>query len=524
MYMTKKNGFTTVELIVTFTLVSVITYFLLEIIIVLKNIYSDSGIRTNVLTQQALLSEKINYDFRTKKVYVAVKCGDTCARFLFKDGTDKQLNYDRKTNIITYGSFKERLINGSSFGNIQMTANTVATSDNNIKYDGILRLNIPIYNKNFEGEDFGINVVYQYNSKECSISGLKVVDIPNTKKIITLIGNENDISFVGMKYNDPGYYLYDTESKTTTLNDPSVEVIGNVLNEENGVYTIRYRYKDPYGGVVYETTRTVTTLKPTYDFKYTGDSQKLTIPVTGVYQIETWGASGGGTDRMKGFGGYTSATALLTKDDVAYIYVGGEGLTGNNQNGGFNGGGKSGSGDISIAGSGGGASDIRLNGKAFTDRIIVAGGGAGGGSRNDSSFSCYGGFGGGTTGGIGECSSDTYLGGAGTQTGGGAAASYTTNCTTVATAGSLGLGGNGASYSYSSSNFAGGGGGGGYYGGGGGSRYGGGGGGSGYCKNTLSDCNLLNGQDTFINPNNGYFEKGHNGNGYVRIKIISITN
>ena len=85
MYMTKKNGFTTVELIVTFTLVSVITYFLLEIIIVLKNIYSDSGIRTNVLTQQALLSEKINYDFRTKKVYVAVKCGDTCARFLFKD-------------------------------------------------------------------------------------------------------------------------------------------------------------------------------------------------------------------------------------------------------------------------------------------------------------------------------------------------------------------------------------------------------------------------------------------------------
>ena len=282
MYMTKKNGFTTVELIVTFTLVSVITYFLLEIIIVLKNIYSDSGIRTNVLTQQALLSEKINYDFRTKKVYVAVKCGDTCARFLFKDGTDKQLNYDRKTNIITYGSFKEKLINGSSFGNIQMTANTVATSDNNIKYDGILRLNIPIYNKNFEGEDFGINVVYQYNSKECSISGLKVVDIPNTKKIITLIGNENDISFVGMKYNDPGYYLYDTESKTTTLNDPSVEVIGNVLNEENGVYTIRYRYKDPYGGVVYETTRTVTTLKPTYDFKYTGDSQKLTIPITGV--------------------------------------------------------------------------------------------------------------------------------------------------------------------------------------------------------------------------------------------------
>ena len=72
MYMTKKNGFTTVELIVTFTLVSVITYFLLEIIIVLKNIYSDSGIRTNVLTQQALLSEKINYHFITKKFYVAV--------------------------------------------------------------------------------------------------------------------------------------------------------------------------------------------------------------------------------------------------------------------------------------------------------------------------------------------------------------------------------------------------------------------------------------------------------------------
>ena len=44
--MKTKKGFTTVELLVSITLVTVIVFFLIELIFVMKNIFTDSGIRT----------------------------------------------------------------------------------------------------------------------------------------------------------------------------------------------------------------------------------------------------------------------------------------------------------------------------------------------------------------------------------------------------------------------------------------------------------------------------------------------
>lgn len=523
--MAKNKGFTTVELIVTFSLVSVISLFLLQIIIVLKDIYIDAGVKTNLLTQQAILSEKINHDFRAKKVLIAYKCGDNCVKFHFNDHTEKELKYDRDNNTLIYGSFKEELLTGSSFGNIKMTSKTLSAPkyDKN-KLNGILSISLPIYNKNFKGEDFGINVVYQYNSYITSISGINVVDTPNTEKIIYLIGADEDISFEGVEYKDPGYYLYDTKNKTLSLNDPSVEVTGGVFNEYGKTYSLIYRYKDPFGNIISEVSRQVNVVRSVSTYKYSGNEQKFVVPISGVYKIEAWGASGGGSKRMKGLGGYTVGTYELSKGDDILIYVGGEGTLGSNAQGGFNGGGKAGAGDTFLAGSGGGATDVRLNGNELSKRIIVAGGGAGAGSRSDSSFVCYGGTAGGATGGIGNCSSNTYLGGGGTQSSGGAAATYKTNCTTVATAGGLGIGGNGASYAYSSSKFAGGGGGGGYYGGGGGSRYGGGGGGSGYCSPSMSTCTIYSGTDTFTSPTGNSLEIGHEGNGLLSITLISVTN
>ncbi len=151
----------------------------------------------------------------------------------------------------------------------------------------------------------------------------------------------------------------------------------------------------------------------------------------------------------------------------------------------------------------------------------MGGGGGGGGSRNDSTIACYGGVGGGASGSVGRCTADSYLGGAGTNESGGAAATYKTNLTENPTAGTLGIGGNGASYVNGTENYAAGGGGGGYYGGGGGSRYGGGGGGSGLCGGVT--CQTYKGTDTFVSPDDKTDEKGHAGNGVVKITLVSIN-
>lgn len=525
--MKTKKGFTTVELLVSVTLVTVIVFFLIELIFTMKNIFTDSGIKTKLLAKQALISEKINYDFRTKKLIIATKCGDNCAEFLFSDGTQKMLTYNRKTLELTYGNYKENLVKGSSFGNVIISSETIATTNDINEDNGILTIHIPIQSKYFKNQDFGITVIYQYNSNVTSISGVDLKDVINTDKKIMLIGTENDIKIKGTVYNDPGYYLYDNDTSDVIKDDPRVKVTGHVGDEVGSVYHLYYKYYDDNGNILNEISRNVTVVSSTYEFSYTGKAEDLIIPVSGIYKLEAWGASGGGTSTMKGYGGYASGTYSIEKDTLLKIYVGGQGVTktdGTVSPGGFNGGGASGASTNNKASSGGGASDIRLKNSNLNSRILVAGGGGGGGCRNDTSFTCSGGPGGGATGGNpGTCSASSYTGTGGSESAGGTAGSYTTNCSTTATAGALGVGGVGSTCSTSGNAYAAGGGGGGYYGGGGGARYGGGAGGSGYCDPNVQSCTLYSGNELFTTTDGKSYELGHNGHGFVKITLISVT-
>ena len=525
--MKTKKGFTTVELIVSISLCTIIVFFLIELIFIIKDIYSDSGIKTKLLAKQALLSEKINHDFRTKKLTIATSCGNNCVEFLFNDGTQKQLKYRRDEEEIIYGNFKEELVDGSSFGDVIIRSESLADSNDTKELNGILTIHIPIYNKYFEKEDFGITVVYQFNSNTTSIAGINLKDAISSGKKIMLVGSSTDVKIEGTKYNDPGYYLFNPETGQMSLNDPSIKVTGNIGNEPNTTYTLYYKFYNENGIVADEIQRKITVVKQTYDFEYTGKEEEIQIPISGIYKLEAWGASGGGSSTMKGLGGYSSGNYTFTKGTTVKVYVGGSGVTATSgvaAKGGFNGGGNSGVSTTNLASSGGGASDIRVNDNKLSSRILVAGGGGGGGCRNDSSYTCSGGAGGGTNGLLaGTCSAASYIGTGGSQTAGGLAAAYTANCTSYATAGTLLTGGMGSTYSNGSSTYAAGGGGGGYYGGGGGSRYGGGAGGSGYCSPDIQSCNLSNGTSLFSAPDGKTYELGHNGNGFVKITLVSIT-
>lgn len=106
-----------------------------------------------------------------------------------------------------------------------------------------------------------------------------------------------------------------------------------------------------------------------WTFSFTGSEQVFTSPCKGNYQLELYGAQGGGYDSYAGANGsYTTGQIRLEKENNLYIYAGGSG--GNN---GYNGGG-SGSETQAI---GGGATDIRLNGNSIENRIMVASGGGG---------------------------------------------------------------------------------------------------------------------------------------------------
>lgn len=138
-----------------------------------------------------------------------------------------------------------------------------------------------------------------------------------------------------------------------------------------------------------------------WSYQYTGNVQSFTVPATGTYKIEAWGAQGanGGLsgrnadysdwnvgDSKGRKGSYQSGNIYLQKGDILYIYCGG---AASGATGGWNGGGN-GAGYKSEAtrqdantttqtsgfsAGGGGATDVRKNGTNLSNRILVAGGG-----------------------------------------------------------------------------------------------------------------------------------------------------
>ncbi len=244
-------------------------------------------------------------------------------------------------------------------------------------------------------------------------------------------------------------------------------------------------------------------------------SGAYTVPVTGVYQLETWGQQGLDNVTVNtgvqygGEGGYATGDVTLTAGTILYYNV--------NVGGGIAAPG--------AGGNGGGASDFRLGGNTLYNRILVAGGGGG--------MAWSGAWTGDPGGGLiapseGGLTGQTFLGG-GTQTAGGQGAYFNSGwpfyTITRSGSGSLGQGGNTVQ--------GGGAGGGGYYGGGAGisDEYGsdtGGAGGSSYIGgvtngSTIAGSSSVYDPNTMPSPTGGTEIDGHKGNGYAKITPISTS-
>lgn len=165
-------------------------------------------------------------------------------------------------------------------------------------------------------------------------------------------------------------------------------------------------------------------------FTYKGTGQDYTVPKSGEYLLEVWGAQGGNaaghsghrtaqnqpiSQASGGLGGYTKGRIKLERNQKLYVFVGGQGnhYTGSSTTkitGGFNGGGSSnGCSKFGCGAGGGGATHIStvndvLHKLSKSDVLIVSGGGGGAWGIVNTIYSTYrglseGGQGGGLIGG-----------------------------------------------------------------------------------------------------------------------------
>ena len=157
-----KKGFTLVELITTFALASVIIVLLINVIVIIKSIYSNTNVKTELLINQSNLSNAMNKVISSDNVVTYDECNDSdfCYNFKFYDGESSKLIITN--NVIRFGNYTYKLKNDSRVENPSVTKEHISgIYDNN---DTFLIIKIPIRNDKYPSEDFGINLIYPYNS------------------------------------------------------------------------------------------------------------------------------------------------------------------------------------------------------------------------------------------------------------------------------------------------------------------------------------------------------------------------
>ena len=232
------------------------------------------------------------------------------------------------------------------------------------------------------------NLAYNEDDFRVEITNLKINDVDSLiqisedKKSFTFSGTGNEkIEYTVTNFS----YQYDTNISLTCIPDDNILVnqIGNLeaqnketreltntsLNEVTCTINIEKISRTEYANEMCKIAQGYE-----WTFDYTGDEQEFTIPCSGEYKIELWGASGGyyqhGPYKSGSLGGYVAGNINLSKNKNLYVYVGQHNIVDKTFNG---------SNNLYVP-SGGGATDIRLengnwdNFNSLKSRIIVASG------------------------------------------------------------------------------------------------------------------------------------------------------
>ena len=159
----KQNGFTLVELITTFALTATIIILLLNVVVVIKNLYTNTNIKTELYINQSNLSNVLNSKIRNGNLISLSECSEgqdylLCKIFEFNNEEIKLLV---KEKSITFGSYVYKLDDNTK---------VISPSLNDTEYlsngDNILNLKIPIVNELYPDIDFGINLIHVYLPNE----------------------------------------------------------------------------------------------------------------------------------------------------------------------------------------------------------------------------------------------------------------------------------------------------------------------------------------------------------------------
>lgn len=179
--MKNNKGFSTLELIVSFSLTMIIVIVLFEIIIYMKELYEKSVTQTELVNRQNLLTDYIYTDLSNLDVASVSACGDNCLQFDFYNSDNKQLKWDLSYGTVSYENYTISLINNTNFDQTLSLPDYDGSELTGVKIcnlsagfsgsvDSYLSIKLPITNSLFPERDFGLNILYTYDSNVTTIN------------------------------------------------------------------------------------------------------------------------------------------------------------------------------------------------------------------------------------------------------------------------------------------------------------------------------------------------------------------
>ena len=106
-----KKGFTLIELLVSISLVSLVAYFLFQIIFVIRDIYAEKTLKSQLYIETSNVTNIINKDITTKlndniKLINANKVSDDILNIVYSDGSIMEVKIDRLSSLLNQRAWK----------------------------------------------------------------------------------------------------------------------------------------------------------------------------------------------------------------------------------------------------------------------------------------------------------------------------------------------------------------------------------------------------------------------------------
>ena len=111
----------------------------------------------------------MNDDFTSNNVVSVKTCGGKCYDIELVSNVTKRLIVSEAGDMIKYGDYTYKLNNSSYVGKLNAYVEYTDV-DSTALNNAILVIEIPIYNKKYPDENFGVKLIYQFNSNIYNIS------------------------------------------------------------------------------------------------------------------------------------------------------------------------------------------------------------------------------------------------------------------------------------------------------------------------------------------------------------------